>query len=96
MKFKKLLSLSSTITIAMIATGLFFLKKCGTTDKPIRFTPRPELRCMTDTIFMTNENFDEIYANTAAGLFFQYTLHITNMTAPPPANDRRPSRISPG
>lgn len=97
MKFKKILSLSAVLTASLVMSGDVFLKEKTNdsfadetkveTVKPVIY---PDLKFKTDTMHLTNENFDVIYPRAVAGLFFPQTneISITYFECDDNASDR--------
>lgn len=72
MKFRKMFSLSVVLSTGLVlggAAAFFETDTPGKKQKPVQFMTRPDLKIKTDTIYMTNENFDSLSKTLDVGQF---------------------------
>lgn len=97
MKFKKLLTLSASLSV-LLGTSIGCVVWGGASNakapdkavKTIRFEPLPDLKSTVDTLYLTNENFDAKYSRAAAGQFVPgtNTVRVTYFMYDDTANAR--------
>lgn len=96
MKFKKLLTLSAGLVAFLgpaVGGAIWGSPDAKVPDKAvktIRFEPLSDLKSVTDTLYLTNENFDTEYARAAAGQFIPgtNTVRVTYFMYDSAANAR--------
>lgn len=77
MKLRKILSLSAVLSATLVMSGVDVFKE--TTDdsfsddkmvEPVKTVVYQDLKFKTDTLHLTDDNFDVVYPHAVAGLFF--------------------------